>query len=66
MTCKGLAAAKTQFQVAEDAWMQLAAGNVERYTDLLSHARGSPAFELKKQEYLGVISSFRGILSHGR
>lgn len=62
MICKALTAAKEQMQGRADPWMLLAVANFERYVDLLKHAQGSNAFELKKQEYLMVLSEYREVL----
>lgn len=41
------------------AWRDLAVGNLERYVDMLKHARGPAAFEVKKREYLAELESYR-------
>ena len=63
MICKALSTAKEQTHETEDPWLQLAVGNYERYVDLLTHAHGSWGFELKKREYLGVLSGYRDLSS---
>ncbi|GIZ41237.1 hypothetical protein CKM354_000455000 [Cercospora kikuchii] len=65
MICKVLSTAKEQTNGQEEPWLQLAVGNIERYMDLLHHARGSFAFEVKKQEYLNVLWGYRELLSAG-
>jgi hypothetical protein len=55
--------AKEQTKGQEDPWLQLAMSNCERYIDLLQHAHGSGAFEVKKHEYLGVLSGYRDVVS---
>lgn len=63
MICKVLSTAREQTNETEDPWLQLAVGNHERYVDLLTHAQGSWAFELKKREYLDVLSGYRNVVS---
>ncbi|KAK4621450.1 hypothetical protein CLAFUW4_06621 [Fulvia fulva] len=63
MICKALSTAKEQTDGNEDPWLQLAVGHYERYVDLLTHAHGSWAFELKKREYLNVLAGYRDLLS---